>query len=601
MNKRNTIAVLILLTAILLRIADNTRAQVPYDSSFRAEARASREHVVLYADRGMYAVNERIRFRWFYRCGGSAAGGTWSTVMYVELVSPSGTAVVRGKYPNGPVGGSGFLEIPPGVLTGRYYLRAYTRWMRNFDSGDYCYIPLNVINPYIREVRQENGGTSPTLVSGGMGSTGISCRTDKPAYAPGEEVLLELSAGKAGTLVDGDYCVSVVPSGLADRNSCSADSKRAKVPDHFIFNFLPDIRGVSLSGSVIRTDDQRPAAKARVYLAMLGDRTDLQTVLTDEEGRFILSLPDAAGMKEIYVSPAPAEGASREIRIDQDFAAEPVPFSSGPFRLSEEQRKAATRMARNIQLEMAFRGSDGMPEAVSGADTAAGNLTRKGPGLPFYGVPDQVVNLKDFISLPNMTEIFENLVTNVYVHYRKGKPHLQMLSPNSNISLYPPLLLIDDIPVLDEKSFLSVAPSRIRRIEVIDDLYVKGDRIFGGVISLRSIKGDMAAVDLPEESYFFDYQTFYTGSPGTAGGTDYGENPSGMGTGNGGTEPAGSSRIPDTRNTLLWIDRLRFSRDNTRSLRFRAAPAEGEYLVLIRGVDSEGKPVVEETIFRVRR
>ena len=184
----------------------------------------------------------------------------------------------------------------------------------------------------------------------------------------------------------------------------------------------------------------------------------------------------------MFVSPAAEEGASREIRIDQDFAGGPVPYSDGPFRLSAEQRDAATRMARNVQLAVAF-GSDALHSgvfagalagALAGADTSKGlnpaaDTAVTVPSRPFYGVPYQVVNTAEFISLPNMTEIFENLVSNVIVHYHRGRPHLQMNSENASISMYPPLLLIDDVPVLHEQSFLSVDPARIRRIEVIKE------------------------------------------------------------------------------------------------------------------------------------
>ena len=196
-------------------------------------------------------------------------------------------------------------------------------------------------------------------------------------------------------------------------------------------------------------------------------------------------------------------------------------------------------------------------------------------------------------------------------------PRSSMNSENASISMYPPLLLIDDVPVLHEQSFLSVDPARIRRIEVINDLYIKGDMIFGGLINLRSVRGDMAAVDLPEGSYFFDYQTFSRGSlggkeeipsrtgesagnPGSRPAAHAGTGGAGS-SGTGGTESIGNGRIPDTRNTLLWIDRLRLGPEETKSIRFRAAPSEGDYLILLRGVNAEGQPVQVLASFRVER
>ena len=116
----------------------------------------------------------------------------------------------------------------------------------------------------------------------------------------------------------------------------------------------------------------------------------------------------------------------------------------------------------------------------------------------------------------------------------------------------------------------------------------------------------MAAVDLPAESYFFDYEAFSPGSRDVT--TNQTVNSPSAGSGeNSGVEvaPAGANtgdqRIPDTRNTLLWIDRLEIPQAGVKSLKFRAASAEGDYLILLRGVDPEGNPVEIRTGFRVER
>jgi hypothetical protein len=625
----------VLLCVMFFQAMNRLPAQVPYDGSFLDEAMACREHVILFTDRDMYTVNERIQFRCFYWIGGENAGsgvaattGTdageaWSRVLYVEMVTPSGRAVAQGKYPNGPGGSSGYLEIPPDILTGRYYLRAYTRWMRNFDPAEYCYIPLVVVNPFTTDVLEyRNEASAAPALRFRMQAGGIECRTEKQVYSPGEEVLLEVSAegpGKAetgkgltgkgvtGKGVTGNYCLTVIPAGLADSRFNHILAGETGDGDQFRFDFLPDIRGVSISGTVVSTGDQSPLADTRVYFSLLGSRTDMQTVLTDENGRFILTMPDVTGTRELFVALLPGKGTGREVMIDQDFATDLLPFASAPFYLPEVKREAATRMARNMQFSMAYRQKTGVPVASipvngPGEDTITGYAQAVGPAVPFYGIPDLAVNTGEFVSLPTMTEIFENLVPDVSVHYRRGQAYLRMFSQNPNISLYPPLLLIDDVPVFDQASFLAVNPAKIRRIEVISDLYIKGDMIFGGLISIRSRQGDMAAIDLPEESYFFDYQAYY---PGSTNGVDnlsgWGDEPM-TGNRNGTQGNAGSrGRIPDTRNTLLWIDNIPLRPDEKKSQRFMASPAEGDYLILLRGVNAMGEPVGAQSTFRVER
>jgi hypothetical protein len=101
------------------------------------------------------------------------------------------------------------------------------------------------------------------------------------------------------------------------------------------------------------------------------------------------------------------------------------------------------------------------------------------------------------------------------------------------------------------------------------------------MIFLTSRQGDMAAVDLPEGSYFFDYQAFH---PGDAQ-----------------VQYTPSERIPDTRNTLLWIDKISLDPDEMKTLQFTASPQTGEYIVLVRGVSPLGEMVYGMSTFNVER
>ncbi len=593
MSRPKKYIILIMLQVLILSGSRGVGGQHTYDEAYRAEALANMEHVTLFTDRDMYAVNERIYFRSFYRKDGEMTGEAWSKVLYVELVTPAGRALASGKFPNGPDGSSGWLDIPPNALTGRYYVRAYTRWMRNFGPRTYSCIPLDIVNPNTPDVLEDRNESS-AIPAGRfrMDSGAIECHTDKQEYVSGEEVRIELSLKGDWPAASGDFCLTVVPGELADPRYNHFRMESGEAGGEFRFNYLPDIRGVSISGSVIRTEDQSPSASARLYFSLLGNRSDLLSTLSDESGRFILTLPDRNGTNELFVAPEPSGGILREVLIDQDFSNDPVPFASEAFTLSGKEREAAIRMARNVQLSLAFRAEDVIERNPLPSDSA----------VSFYGIPDLVINTEDFISLPTMAEIFENLVETVYVKYTRGRPSLIMESPNSNISMFPPLILVDNIPVLDQALMLSADPSKIYRIEVINQVYVKGDMSFGGLISIRSKQGDMAAIDLPEGSYFFDYQAFHPASgedpdsiPLNVNEAGYRSRPIPA------EETGGRERIPDTRNSLLWIESLNLRPNEKIDLKVRASSSAGEYLVLVRGVNSRGGPVCAWTTFRVDR
>ena len=570
------------------------QAQVPYDQAYGEEAMDLSEQVILFTDRNMYAVSESIWFRSFYRINEMPVEEALSRVLYVELVTPSGESVARAKYPHHSNGSAGYLDIPSDAISGNYFLRSYTRWMRNFGPRSYSYVPLTIINPYRRDILKGGNGPREGYRGSFRPGNAVQCRADKSIYLPGETVRIELSLPEGPGFYAGEYCLTVVPAGLADTVCDQICSGEEGFHPPFSFDYLPEIRGVSVSGSVVMAGNQlplqttpqttpqtpSPSPNTRVHFSMLGEEPEYFGALTDEMGRFMVTLPDRTGTRELFVAAessvlgpsagGPSVQAGHSIRIDQDFTTDPLPFSIAPFELSAAQRESATRMVMNMQLSVAFQ-----------SEPAESRKEEKKAKVPFYGIPVLTIHMEEYVSLPTMTEVFENLIPLVYVKYRKGEPSLKIESQNTMISHYPPLILLDRIPVFDHQAVLSVDPSKILKIEVINEVYVRGSLLYGGVIVLTSKAGDMASIDLPEGSYFFDYRVYH--QPGR-----YEPEP-------------GTGRTPDSRNTLVWMDSIRLDQQEKEILQFPASSRQGEYLILVRGVSPRNEIVFGTDRFEVAR
>lgn len=597
-----------------LGLSLNAGAQLPYDTAYAGEAQNCRESITLFTDRSMYAVNEPIRFRSFCRTEGIQDGFFLSRVLYVELVTPAGSPVATGKFPHGEEGSSGQLLIPENARTGNYYLRAYTRWMRNFGPQSYAYIPLTIINPYSSDILEAGNGISGSRPDRYRMIRGtLQCGTDRTSYSPGEEVRLDLTPSPARNTGPLQYCVTVVPEGLADTLYAQVSPDLPGTNPEFRFDYQPDIRGVSISGSVVQSGNGPPVSRSRLHFSVLGRNPGYFTGFTDEMGRFVLTLPPRTGIRELFVACEVTDEITPEILIDRDFETDPIPFGRESFSLPPGGRKAAEKIALNMQLSQAFRTDreDDSPvrDPDPGLDTSS--------FIPFYGTPKSVILIDEFVDLPNMTEVFENLVMDVSVYYRRGEPHFRVLGEYTYPDIFPPLILVDGIPVFDQKAVLAMNPQKIERIEVINEIYVKGDVLFGGIVLFTSREGDMAAVDLPDGSYFFDYQCFHPGSTEISGipaasrpglrdasrpdsrspDTRKGRIPDSR---NGQTPASRKGRIPDTRNTLLWIDNLTLEEVEQKSLRFEAAHTAGKYCILVRGVSPQGEIICGSCSFRVR-
>jgi hypothetical protein len=491
----------------------------------------------------------------------------------VELITQTGEEVVQGKFPLDRGGSSGTMQIPQGILTGNYYLKCYTRWMRNAGPATYSYLPLKLINPNRKEVANgSNGrGYQTSLNSLAYTQGEFSCFSDASLYSRGEEVSLKVEGPYTAYLDEFTCCVTVVPAGAVDTVSGQLFLPSDQ-PDKSDFNlsYLPDMgHGPSLSGTVVHPDNS-PATFASLHFSILGKEPGFFATVTDTRGRFALSTPDLYGTQELYVSPRAQENAPLEVRIDQDFDATPFPLPAVKFKLSEWERQVATRISLAQQFSRVYG------TAVKHSVDSLQNESQA-----FYGSRVQRLYMDDYVNLPTLEEVFINLVPNVDVLRKKGESYLRITSENSAIGIYPPLILIDHISVFDQKALLALPPEKIDRIDLINEVYLKGSVAFGGLLAIYSKGGDMAGIDLPEGGYFFDFLSF---SPEVEAHVAL---------------PSPGDRIPDLRNTILWVTDLKVRKDQPGELRFSAPDTPGDYVVLVRAVAPDGELWSASSLFSV--
>ncbi len=158
----------------------------------------SGENIKLFTDRNIYCVNEKIFFTAEYSCIKELDSLTWSNVLYVELIKWNGTRLVQMKLKLTRPGTSGSMEIPGNIISGNYYLRAYTKWMRNFSTSEYAYLLVKIVNPFSSETDEGTAEISApagtTILNPAQKSliNGVSCRMDKNEYKPGEKAEVAL-------------------------------------------------------------------------------------------------------------------------------------------------------------------------------------------------------------------------------------------------------------------------------------------------------------------------------------------------------------------------------------------------------------------------
>ena len=525
------------------------------------------ERIRLFTDRRNYCVNESIFFTADYSCISGADSIMLSKVLYVELIKWNGVKLANLKLKLDKSGSSGSLRIPGDLLSGNYYLRAYTKWMRNFSVNDYEYRLIKIVNPFnsgidagpaeIPDSRKSilNLKPSKELIQG------INCSMNKSAYQPREKAEVEFYINDDNSMISHDYCVSIAKVGSIDTSTLfikpELETSGIKWGD---IEYLPEIWGITISGKIIDKTSNVPKKNLLVNLSESANGEFFSVYQTRDKGRFIFSLPDLYGKYDFFIqSEAPDTGLS-EFLIDNGFCNRPVLLPYVAFSLNEDEKHLIRDMMVNIQLNEKF---------FSHPDTANKLRTNRHQPVAFYGSGRQTYYTKKYIELPNIEEFFNEIVPEAKV-YNKGKAELE-ISGSTGFSNYPLLIFLDNIPVNNDGRLLKLPLDRIERVEVIESGYMVGNMKYSGLLSIYSKNKDFAGIELNKNSMFFAFDLFSDeNSDFTFGENSY------------------NSRIPDRRNLLYWNPDIQLSADQKTTISFYTSDNKGDYLVYIFGKNNGG-------------
>lgn len=526
------------------------------------------EKTVLITDRETYSVDENILFSAFNVSSAQLRNSQWSNVLYVELVSPDGEAFTQRKYAYNQDGSTGSLKIPVNLLTGNYYLRAYTRWMRDYSPYNYFYKMVTIINPFRPELLEPSGNkgihandNQTPLVN----TSGLVIKTDKESYKQREQVNLDISAIEQEGPTD-QITVSVVPKGteIPLTPTISGLQKLSFSP-----GFIPETRGLSISGKVVNQADSLPLPYTLVGLTIFKENPENRNVLSNDKGQFFFDLASLKGEYEIFIS-AKSNGQQMPlILVDNDFSTQTIELPYIPVDLSGESKKRYQTLIFNSQIQELYK-----------QQTLEEELKSFSSDSSFYGIADFVLPLKVYIDMPTIKDYISELMPQVGIRHEGKRTVLKVLGPYSDLGVYEPMVLVDMVPVFDIDRVLKIPPDKIERVEVVTKPYVRGDIVYGGIISFFSKKGDLAGIDLPSAGRFITYSMLNSNKSQVAA------NPT-------------SLRIPDIQNCLYWNPDLKLKGTAPAKVSFNTGDCAGDYVIVVRGLDKENNIKVWSREIRV--
>ncbi|HOW30056.1 MAG TPA: hypothetical protein PLP88_00685 [Bacteroidales bacterium] len=531
------------------------------------------EAVSVVTDRSLYIAGEQIMFSALVINRVDELSYSESTVVYCELITAGGFRVAGLKFPveNGRC--SGCLKIPDDVLSGFYYLRAYTRALRSEGPVAYHYSLLKVVNLGRSDVvagTDDVGQLFPSAVSASDipgHQAGIEIIPDNEIYSTRDSVRIRISVNSKMPNKTGIFSISVVPEAtVVNHAALNNQIKSAQAAG----NYHIENRGINLSGKLVEASTGKPLPGIIMNLSIIGKGRDFMAIRTDSLGAFNFALPLYTGNRDLFLCSAKVPGTETRILVDNDFCTEPVQLPAPAFRLEGSENDAAYQMAVNRMVETAF---------ATVADTVSAIANEM--EIPFYGTPSEVLYLDQFVQLPTLEEYFNELPMMVKVRKRKGDKYFKVFGAQSDLEVFDPLVLIDHVAVDDAERVLKILPQNIARIEVVNEPYVKGSQTYGGIISIISKRGDFAGIDLPSSGIFVNYRFLANDAKCRT------------------NEQVGKG-IPDTRNTLFWAPQIVPDDFGNAVVRFTTADSYGRYRVILSKMLTSGEIITVESGFTVK-
>ncbi len=316
--------------------------------------------------------------------------------------------------------------------------------------------------------------------------------------------------------------------------------------------FYPESRGLSLSGILVDSTIRKPLAYREVTLSII-DQKNFMPTLSGSDGHFYFSLPEITGNHDLFISTKKEEGIRPMILVDTDYDTETVLLPNPKFELSNNERATAIKLAQSLQIKRNYY----TKKITHQLDTFV---------IPFYGKPSNTLYLDKYITLETLEEYFTELPGLVSIKNHKKQKSFTIFSPLRDMAVYSPLVLMDMVAVEDINRILAVSPHGIEKVDIVPNPYVYGNFIYGGIISIRSRKGDFGGISLPKTGLFFNFDFLQAK-------TDY-------------QDLSNSTQKPDTRNTLFWKT-FNLEEESLLEIKFKKGTSNKGYWLIIQGLDNK--------------
>ena len=341
-----------------------------------------------------------------------------------------------------------------------------------------------------------------------------------------------------------------------------------------VFKIPYENTGHLITAKLVDKTTNRPARNVQAFLSIPGSKYKLYTALSGNDGMVSFDVKDYYGPGEVILQTNTQRDSTYRIELQSPYAETFTSEKIPAFKINASSQSQLESYSIGMQAQHIYS-SDSIKKFFLPSETDT---------FSFYGKPMNAYRLDDYKRFATMEEVLREYVREVNVGVKASGSSLRFKLFNElNREYYTDniLVLVDGVPLFNPNLIFNFDPVKIKALEVITKNYVLGSSVFHGLASFKSYSENFEGFDLAPEAVAVDYEglqlhrEFY--SP------DYSD------------AQQRNSRIPDLRNTLYWQPVV-----NSSAVNFYTGDNKGSYLVVVQGVDAQGKPVAALSGFRVK-
>lgn len=333
---------------------------------------------------------------------------------------------------------------------------------------------------------------------------------------------------------------------------------------------------IPVSGKV--TYAGKPVADSTVYISILSEKPQFHTAKLGADGTFNVLVYPFYGEADMILKLAQVDEKDENINYEL--------FNLRPQIKAADFETGYTPDIQHVRQFIKLSRDNQMISRNYFPTDPATQVEKAELGQFFFNYNFEM-DYTQYITLNSFTEIKRELIESISISRRTGK--LRVLKHDEKRDWYldpydnAPLMLIDGLPVFDEKKVLNLDPAKIKDIRVMNRQYLVGGVIFDGIIELTTIDGQY--YKRQKTNHQLVKLQGYHKPEATA------EKES---------ETLESGRLPDFRSVLYWNPGLTATTGETIDVSFFTSDDIGEFLLEIVGLDELGNPIHLEKVIRVK-